>query len=190
MRKQASFAKIFIWLVCVLAEASTQLCAETYGRHGGAHGRQNLLNVTHAGSQTFVCSLTPAGECAFCHESRAKDYRELEQTRQFALFLLEHSAETYSYREAIRARGHDVVMRQVVHPPRGQHRVFLVSRLTILVVLYMDGVRWVIQGRWQKKVADHWYALKRHNASQHVTKRVHECLQHLNTRVHVWVFQI
>ena len=31
---------------------------------------------------------------------------------------LEHSAETYAYREAIRARGHDVVMRGVVdtHP--------------------------------------------------------------------------
>ncbi len=35
-----------------------------------------------------------------------------------AFFPLEHSAETYAYREAIRARGHDVVMRGVVdtHP--------------------------------------------------------------------------
>ena len=130
------------------------MCAETYGRHGDAHGRQNLLNVTHTGSQTFVCSPPPTGECVFCHESSAeKDYRELESGPAVLPYSpLGHSAETFSYREAIRAREHDVVMREVVDThPVIKHRVLVVSRLTILVVYGLSrGVKVVFKGGYTK----------------------------------------
>ena len=50
-RRQESFARF--------ADGVCAFLRETYWRDGDAHRRQNLLNVTHASSHTFVYSLLP-----------------------------------------------------------------------------------------------------------------------------------